>query len=154
MEGRKQFTFYRSYYEAVLMLPDTKRLGVWEALIAYALDHKMPQNLDPMQKMAFMLIKPTLDSGWDKAKAGQKGGSKPKANRKQNESKKKQSKSKPKADKEKDKDMDMDKEYPYPSGISLDANSVGTDKEIEDDDVWETDENGNWIWPDEEEGDA
>ena len=69
------------------MLPDAKRLGVWEALIAYALDQKMPQSLDPMQKMAFMLIKPTLDSGWDKAKAGQKGGSKPKANRKQNESK-------------------------------------------------------------------
>ena len=89
MEGRKQFTFYRSFYEAVNVLPREIRLGVYEALMHYALDKIEPEDLDCYQTSAFMLVRPILDSAWEKAKAGQKGGSTPKAKRKQNESKKK-----------------------------------------------------------------
>lgn len=157
-------TILPSQWEIIKTLPKSQQLEVISALFEYELYGIEPKSSifekNKILKTFWMMSKPLIDKRVRRAENGRKGGlangngNKPKANRKQNESKKKQSKSKPKADKEKDKDMDMDKEYPYPSGISLDANSVGTDKEIEDDDVWETDENGNWIWPDEEEGDA
>jgi len=85
MEARKQFTFYRSYYEALSKLPPERRLGALEALIVYALDGAEPKQLDDMQAMAFLLIRPTLDSGRKKAAAGSLGGSK--AKRKQAQSK-------------------------------------------------------------------
>ena len=83
MEGRKQFTFYRSFYVALLKLPPEKRLAPLEAVIAYALDRKEPVDLDDMQAMALDLIRPVLDAAWDKATAGRKGGKKTKAEFKQ-----------------------------------------------------------------------
>lgn len=83
MEGRKQFTFYRSFYVALLKLPRKKRLAPLEAVITYALDRKEPENLDDMQAMALDLIRPVLDAAWDKAMAGRKGGKKTKAEFKQ-----------------------------------------------------------------------
>lgn len=74
MEGRKQFTFYRSYYEALKELPKKYRLGLLEAVIAYGLDGVEPKNLDQRQKVPFLLIKPTLDAAWKKAQAGAIGG--------------------------------------------------------------------------------
>ena len=88
MEKRQQFTFYRSYFEALKELPQELRLGALEAVICYALDAVEPQGLSPMQRMAFRLIRPTLDAGRKKALSGKKGGSKPQANRKQTVSKK------------------------------------------------------------------
>ena len=88
MEGRKQFTFYRSYYQAIKALSARRRLGVLEAIIAYGLDGIEPEGLDDVQTMAFTLMQPTLDAGRKKAMCGKLGGSKTKANRKQTESKK------------------------------------------------------------------
>ena len=87
VEGRKQFTFYRSYFEALRKLPESLRLGALEAIIGYALDGTEPDTLSDMQAMAFLLIKPTLDASLKKAMAGRLGGSKPKAKSKQTESK-------------------------------------------------------------------
>jgi len=87
MEERKQFTFYRSYFEALSKLPRERRLGALEAVIAYALDGTEPEGLDDMQAMAFLLIRPTLDTGRKKAAAGSAGGSKTQAKRKQKASK-------------------------------------------------------------------
>ena len=92
MKSRKQFTFYRSFYDAVLDLAEDDRLGVYEAIIAYALDRKKPEDLSGVQKTAFILVKPVLDSSWKKAIAGKAGGSKKKAKRKQNESKREKEK--------------------------------------------------------------
>ncbi|MBR6678307.1 MAG: hypothetical protein IKL23_06225 [Oscillospiraceae bacterium] len=75
MEKRKQFTFYRSYFEALVQLPEQLQLGALKALIAYALDGTEPQGLEPMQNMAFVLIRPTLDAGRKKAQAGMRGAS-------------------------------------------------------------------------------
>ena len=69
------------------MLSSEKRLAVWEAVIAYALDHKSPKGLDKMQRMAFRLMKPTLDSGWEKAKAGMNSGKARRTKREQNANK-------------------------------------------------------------------
>lgn len=73
MEGRGQFTFYRSFYEAVSELPKKSRLGVYEAVMEYALDGKEPKLLDGVQKAAFILIKPVLDASEKKARAGRLG---------------------------------------------------------------------------------
>lgn len=89
MEARNQFTFYRSFWEAIRKVPDADRLLVLEAIIGYALDERIPDNLSNTQEALLILCKPTLDASRKKAAAGKKGGSKPKAKRKQKQSKKK-----------------------------------------------------------------
>ncbi len=82
-EPRNQFTFYRSYYDAVQELPKEERADIILAVCGYAIYETEPTGLSPAASMAFKLIRPTLDSGRRKAESGAKGGSKPKANRKQ-----------------------------------------------------------------------
>ena len=64
---REQFTFYRSYYEALKNLPKRDQTAVLMAVIGYALDETEP-NLSGVPLSAFALIRPTLDSGRNKAK--------------------------------------------------------------------------------------
>ena len=64
---RNQFTFYRSYYEALKHLNKRDRAQVLMAVIAYALDETVPA-LTGVPLSVFTLIKPTLDSGRNKAK--------------------------------------------------------------------------------------
>lgn len=87
-EPRQQFTFYRSYYDAIQELPQEEQASIVLAVCAYAIYEREPQGLSPAASMAFKLIRPTLDSGRKKAESGKKGGSKPKANRKQSASEK------------------------------------------------------------------
>ena len=87
MEGRKQFTFYRSFYEAVNVLPREIRLDVYEALMHYALDKIEPEGLNCYQTSSFMLVRPILDSAWEKAKAGMNSGKARRTKREQNANK-------------------------------------------------------------------
>ena len=64
---REQFTFYRSYYEALKNLPKRDQTAVLMAVIGYALDESEP-NLSGVPLSVFTLIRPTLDSGRNKAK--------------------------------------------------------------------------------------
>lgn len=64
---RKQFTFYRSYFEALKTLPKKERETVVMAICAYALDEEEP-TLSGVSASCFTLIRPTLDSGRNKAK--------------------------------------------------------------------------------------
>ena len=64
---RDQFTFYRSYYEALKHLPKRDQTAVLMAVIGYALDEQEP-NLSGVPLSVFTLIRPTLDSGRNKAK--------------------------------------------------------------------------------------
>lgn len=73
MDGRGQFTFYRSYYEAIKELPKKEQLDVLMSIIAYALDGTMPE-LSRTSKAVFLLVKPTLDTGRKKASSGRRGG--------------------------------------------------------------------------------
>lgn len=66
MDERGQFTFYRSYYEAIKQLPKEDQADIMMAICAYALDETMP-DLDGVPSAIFTLIKPTLDSGRKKA---------------------------------------------------------------------------------------
>ena len=49
MDNRSQFTFYRSFWEAVQSLPKKDKLPVLEAIISYALDGDIPSSLSQSQ---------------------------------------------------------------------------------------------------------
>lgn len=88
MDERKQFTFYRSFWEAIKGLPKKDRLPILEAIISYGLDGETPSSLSQSQFAFFLLVKPVLDTGRRKASNGKQGGSKQKANGKQTTSEK------------------------------------------------------------------
>ena len=95
-EARSQFTFYRSFFEAVFKIKNkAARAEAYDAICKYALFNDAP-DVDKMSDaaaIAFMLIKPNLDASRRKAKSGKKGGdtkqiaSKVEANSKQSGSK-------------------------------------------------------------------
>lgn len=66
MEKRKQFTFYRSYFEAVMDLEKNDQAAVLMAVCAYALDGSEPKLSGPVSAV-FKVIRPTLDAGRRKA---------------------------------------------------------------------------------------
>ena len=63
---REQFTFYRSYYEALQSLPPKEFKATVLAVCAYALDQEQP-SLTGVSNSVFVLIRPTLDSGRNKS---------------------------------------------------------------------------------------
>lgn len=111
---RNQFTFYKSYYDAIQELPKRDQSALILAICAYAIYETQPKGLSIAASTAFKLIKPTLDSGRRKAESGALGGqangkqseSKAEANRKQNASK---------------KEGEDEKEYEYEIEVEADA---------------------------------
>ena len=74
---RKQFTFFHSFREALALIDDPlERVQAYDIIADYALDGIEPQwnQLPKIIQMAFLLIKPTLDSSKEKARIGAKGG--------------------------------------------------------------------------------
>lgn len=71
---RRQFTFYRSFYEALLRVPEERRYEEIMALLEYALNGTPPPEWVDENSILFVMAKPTLDAARKKAKAGQKGG--------------------------------------------------------------------------------
>lgn len=63
---RDQFTFYRSYFEALKSLPAKDFKAALLAICSYALDEEEP-SLSGVPNSVFVLIRPTLDSGRKKA---------------------------------------------------------------------------------------
>ena len=63
---RKQFTWYRSYYDALKELPAEEFRDIVLAVCAYALDGEEP-NLSGVARAIFTLIRPTLEVGRSKA---------------------------------------------------------------------------------------
>lgn len=110
-QQRSQFTFYRSFWEAIATLPKKDKLPILEAVITYALDGADPSGLSSTQKACFLLIKPNLDNARKKAANGKQGGSKPKANGKQTESKKENEEEK---EKENKIEVEEEKEKKHP----------------------------------------
>lgn len=93
MESRKQFTFYESFFQAMVRIrKDADRAKAYDAIAKYALYGEEPDMdaLPDAASLAFVLIKPNLDSSRKRSESGRKGGKKsPKeeANNKQNTSK-------------------------------------------------------------------
>ena len=109
-EARSQFTFYRSFFEAVFKIKNkAARAEAYDAICKYALFNDAP-DVDKMSDaaaIAFMLIKPNLDASRRKAKSGKSGGnskqsgSKTEANDKQEQ---------PASENEKEKEKEKEKE--------------------------------------------
>lgn len=137
---RKQFTFYRSYYDAISELPKKDQAALILAICAYALYETPPKGLSIAASTAFKLIKPTLDSGRKKAENGALGGqandkqtvSKTKANGKQNgsktEAKCKQGESA--SEKEKEKEIEYEIEVEAEAEGKAQASDGGDEREI------------------------
>ena len=79
---RKQFTFYRSFWDAVKDKNKKVQLEYLVAIIEYSLDGTEPTGLSDVADMAFTLTRPTLDASRKKAENGRQGGLKRPENRK------------------------------------------------------------------------
>lgn len=82
---RDQFTFYRSFWEALKALPKKDQLPFVMAVCSYAFGEES-KSLTGQASAAFLLVKPILDKANKKAANGKLGGSKRKANQKQTKS--------------------------------------------------------------------
>lgn len=82
---RTQFTFYRSFFEAIRELDVADQAAAYNAICAYALDGE-PPDISGAAKAVFLLAKPNLDNSRRKAENGKLGGA-AEANDKQNGSK-------------------------------------------------------------------
>lgn len=117
MDERTQFTFYASFFDAVSRIrKKADRADAYDAICAYALREEDPDfsKMSDAAQIAFLLIKPNLDSSRRKAKSGKDGGSK-KANGKQNGSKQEANckQEERESEKEKEKEGEIENEcYP------------------------------------------
>ena len=124
MDERTQFTFYASFFDAVSRIKKkADRADAYDAICAYALREEDPDfsKMSDAAQIAFLLIKPNLDSSRRKAKSGKDGGSK-KANGKQSGSKQeancKQEKDESEKEKEKEKEGEIENECYPPTPLS------------------------------------
>ena len=106
---RKQFTFYRSYLDAIRRLPKKEQGNIVLAICNYALDETIPSALSPIADTVFTLVKPTLDASRRKAEAGNCGG-KTKATAKQTASKAQANVKQTVSEKEKEKEREKEGE--------------------------------------------
>lgn len=98
-DQRGQFTFYRSFWEAIKCIPESDKLPVLEAMICCGLDGVEPDGLTPIQNAIYQLIRPVLLNGRKKSANAKQKGSKPEAKISKQEANKKQTVSKTKANK-------------------------------------------------------
>lgn len=130
---RKQFTWYRSYYDALKEIPAEEFRAIVLAVCAYALDGEEPE-LSGVARAIFTLIRPTLEVGRSKAEnrsrteqtsiSAEQTGNRPEQTKnkpEQTENKRKQTGNKPKQtrkEKEREKESENDSycSPPPPSG--------------------------------------
>jgi len=70
-EGRDSTIIYRSFYEAIIELPEKNQAEVWKAIFEYALNFQQIE-LTGLSKTIFTLIKPQLDANIQRYKNGKK----------------------------------------------------------------------------------
>lgn len=120
-EERGQFTFYRSFWDAMNQLPQKEQLPFVKALCAYAFTGEEEANLRGGAAASFLLVKPILDKASKKAANGKKGGSKPKAKMKQTENYKEREEEK-ETENEKEVEIEIENEsYNFSSAPSKDS---------------------------------
>jgi hypothetical protein len=74
---RDQFTFSRTFWEAISPLPKTVQVEAIMALCAYALDDVEPDGLSPMAAALFLLVRPSLDASAKMSAGGKKRAKRP-----------------------------------------------------------------------------
>jgi hypothetical protein len=71
---RNTFVFYRSFYEAIKDLPRDIQGEIYTAIMEYSLYGNETENLKPIARSIFVLIKPQLDASYQRYINGSKGG--------------------------------------------------------------------------------
>lgn len=74
---RDQFTFHRTFWEAISPLPKTVQVEAIMAMCAYALDDVEPDGLSPMAAALFLLVRPSLDASAKMSAGGKKRAKRP-----------------------------------------------------------------------------
>lgn len=74
---RDQFTFSRTFWEAISPLPKTVQVEAIMAMCAYALDDVEPDGLSPMAAALFLLVRPSLDASAKMSAGGKKRAKRP-----------------------------------------------------------------------------
>lgn len=105
---RNSFIFYRSFYEAIKDLPRDIQGEIYTAIMEYGLNGNETENLKPVARSIFTLIKPNLQANIARYENGKKGGRPKKDEEKPKEN---LTETNVKPDKDKDKDKDVDKEF-------------------------------------------
>lgn len=77
---RESFLFYRSFYEAIKLMPSEVQAEIYPLIMEYALYGKQPgKNISDIAKGVFALIKPNIDVNTARFENGKKGGRKSRA---------------------------------------------------------------------------
>lgn len=109
---RNSFVFYRSFYEAIKNLPRDIQGEIYTAIMEYGLYGNETDNLKPIARSIFMLVKPIMDANYSRYENGCKGG-RPKGGNNQTETKlkpkKNQTETKQKPNEDVDEDVDIKK---------------------------------------------
>ena len=102
---RDSFVFYRSFYEALSLMPAEVQVEVYPAIVEYALNGKEPRGLSDIARGVFLLVKPNVDAsntryenGKKCARYGKLGGRPPKKGKTASSAKDQPSKPKPDTD--------------------------------------------------------
>lgn len=74
---RDQFTFSRTFWEAISPLPKTVQVETVMAMCSYALDDIEPDGLSPMAAALFLLVRPSLDASAKMSAGGKKRAKRP-----------------------------------------------------------------------------
>lgn len=122
---RDQFTFYRSYYEALKHLSKRDQTAVLLAVIGYALDETAP-SLTGVPLSVFTLIRPTLDSGRNKARNRT---NKMKSKQEQSNNKKEQTRKESEGEKEREVEVEREVESENDSYYKNSPPVVGEQKD-------------------------
>ena len=93
---RDSCVFYRSFLDAIELLPKKYKLQFFEALFNYALNDVPPQNLPGSAAALFKALQPQIDANNRKYENGKKGG-RPKKNQDETKPKPNDNQSKTKA---------------------------------------------------------
>lgn len=71
---RDSFVFYRSFYDAIKDLPRDVQGKIYTAIMEYSLYGKETENLKPIARSVFTLMKPQIDVNNKRFENGKKGG--------------------------------------------------------------------------------
>ena len=72
--ARDSFIFYRSFHEAIRLMPPEVQAEVYPALVEYALNGKEPKGLSDIAQGVFILVKPNIDASITRIENGKKFG--------------------------------------------------------------------------------
>lgn len=70
--ARESFVFYRSFFEAISLMPSEVQAEVYPALAEYALYGTEPEGLSDIARGVFILVKPNIDAGITRYESGRK----------------------------------------------------------------------------------